>query len=76
MASYAVDTVSGSNSWNGSAGSPWRTLNYGVTQLAANDTLYIRGGSSYAALRIITEGVLVSSASCANGSATLLASGT
>ncbi len=69
MASYAVDTVSGSDGWNGSAGSPWRTLNYGVTQLAANDTLYIRGGSSYAARRIITEGVLVSSASCANGSA-------
>jgi hypothetical protein len=34
----------GSNSNDGSAASPWRTLRHAVGQLHAGDTLYVRGG--------------------------------
>lgn len=44
MATYYVAT-SGNNANSGSIGSPWLTIPYGVAQLNAGDTLYIRGGT-------------------------------
>lgn len=36
---------SGSNSNNGSISNPWGTFDYAIGQLAAGDTLYVRGGT-------------------------------
>src|SRR4051812_30071866 len=44
MATYYVSTT-GNDGDAGSVGSPWLTISYGVSQLHAGDTLYIRGGT-------------------------------
>jgi hypothetical protein len=44
MANYYVSTT-GNNSNSGAFGSPWRTINYAVQQLAPGDNLYIYGGT-------------------------------
>jgi hypothetical protein len=44
MATYYVSTT-GNNSNAGTLISPWLTINYGVEQLSAGDTLYVRGGT-------------------------------
>jgi len=41
---YYVSTT-GNNSNNGSLSSPWQTIQFGVNQLSAGDTLFIRGGN-------------------------------
>lgn len=41
---YYVDP-SGSNSNSGSISSPWKTVGYGITQVSAGDTLYLREGT-------------------------------
>lgn len=43
-AEYYVDINSGSNSNNGSSGSPWETIYYGLSQLSASDILHIKAG--------------------------------
>jgi len=40
---YYVSTT-GDNGNNGSTGSPWRTVNYGIQQLSAGDILLVRDG--------------------------------
>ncbi|MCK4744642.1 hypothetical protein KAS41_01110 [Candidatus Parcubacteria bacterium] len=43
---YHVDKDIGSNSNNGSSGSPWATIQYGVDQLSAGDTLIVHEGAT------------------------------
>jgi len=43
--SYYSDSVNGSNSNNGSIGSPWRDLEYGMQHISPGDTLYLRQGT-------------------------------
>ncbi len=40
---YYVAT-NGNNTWDGSLATPWATVQYGVSNVMAGDTLYIRGG--------------------------------
>ena len=44
-ATYYVAATGGSNSYDGSIGSPWATLQYAFSQLTAGDILYVRGGT-------------------------------
>jgi hypothetical protein len=45
-AEYFVDPINGSNANNGnSLGTPWQSIQFAVTQLAAGDTLYLREGT-------------------------------
>ncbi len=37
-------STAGSNTGNGSSANPWRSIQYGVSQLRAGDTLYLREG--------------------------------
>lgn len=46
MATYYVATT-GDNGNAGTEGSPWLTVTYGVAQLSAGDTLYLKGGTYY-----------------------------
>lgn len=43
-ATYYVDPIDGSDAGDGSTGDPWKTLVYAANQLAAGDTLKMRGG--------------------------------
>lgn len=44
-ASWYVSTTGNDSTGNGSIGSPWRTVAYGVSQMAGGDTLFLRGGT-------------------------------
>lgn len=44
---YYVDAQRGDNKNDGSAKSPWRTVQHAVSHLKAGDTLYLRGGRYY-----------------------------
>lgn len=57
MATYYVNTSSGSDAAAGGIGTPWLTLNYAFAQLTAGDIVKIRGGANYAARVVITEPV-------------------
>jgi hypothetical protein len=54
---YYVSTT-GNNENPGTLSSPWRTISYGVTQIAAGDTLYIRGGTYQEIINIVVDGTL------------------
>ncbi len=43
--SYYADPVNGSNSNDGSIGSPWRDMEYGMQHISPGDTLYLRQGT-------------------------------
>jgi len=43
--SYYVATNGNDTSGDGSEGSPWRTIQHGVNQLSAGDTLYVKAGT-------------------------------
>lgn len=50
MATYHVDGAVGSNSNDGlseGAGGAWLTISHAATQVAANDTVYIKGSTTY-----------------------------
>lgn len=69
MALRYVDNVLGNNSNPGTEALPWATIAYAKTQLVAGDFLFLRGGATYAARRVYTEGNTISAAAgCANGS--------
>ena len=53
--SYYV-SVNGSDSNDGSDRAPWRTIQYGINQLNAGDTLYVREGVYYESLTINKKG--------------------
>lgn len=55
MATYYVAT-DGSDAAAGSLVAPWLTITYGVSQVDAGDTLYIRGGTYYESVYIYTPG--------------------
>lgn len=41
MATYYVDPVDGNDAWNGGYLDPWKTTTYAMTQVDANDILYL-----------------------------------
>lgn len=41
MATYYVDPVDGNDAWDGGSQDPWKTTSYALTQVAANDILYL-----------------------------------
>lgn len=45
MATYFVSTTGNDTTGTGSQLSPWRTINKGLTTMAAGDTLFLRGGT-------------------------------
>jgi len=55
--SYYVATT-GNNSNNGDIASPWQTIQYGVSQLSAGDTLNIMAGTYIGKIDLIVSGVL------------------
>lgn len=68
---YYVSTTGNDGTGDGSLGAPWATWQKGFTELAAGDTLYIRGGTytpaaTYQAPRYF--GVVVNGVSGASGS--------
>jgi hypothetical protein len=69
MANYYVDSnVAGPGS--GTIGDPWDDINSNLSTLAAGDTMFLRGGGSYAAAQSYSEIVQIKvSNGCVNGSA-------
>lgn len=53
---YYVDAQSGSDENDGTKESPFKTINHGLKQLKAGDTLYLRGGSYYENVRVSLVG--------------------
>ena len=51
-----VDPGKGSDTNNGSATKPWKTVAYAVKQLRAGDTLYLRGGTYYERVYLTESG--------------------
>ena len=44
---YYVDSLKGDDTQAGTEQHPWKTVQHGVLQLKAGDTLYLRGGAYY-----------------------------
>jgi hypothetical protein len=55
---YYVSTT-GNDESAGTFENPWRTISYGITQLTAGDTLYIRGGTYVESIEENTSGTAV-----------------
>jgi hypothetical protein len=51
-----VDAVRGDDAHPGTEVAPWQTLNHAIEQLAAGDTLYVRGGTYYENVRMSMTG--------------------
>lgn len=54
--SFYVSTT-GSNTSDGSSATPWQSIQYGVSQLQAGDTLYIQGGIYGESVGFLTSGL-------------------
>jgi hypothetical protein len=51
-----VDAARGNDQNAGSEQAPWKTLSHSLAQLQAGDTLYLRGGTYYEAVRVSLSG--------------------
>lgn len=53
---YFVDSAKGSDTADGSAKAPWKTINAAVAHLKPGDTLYLRGGTYYESVTLRING--------------------